>query len=342
MFALKLLMQSLGSQNIDCRQDGAALDPALGRASYIFNPTIAGIEQRRRDPDRRRQSAPRGAGAQRPHPQALARRRSAGRRHRRGRRPDLRLRASRRRSGLADAIWPTATATSSRCCRRPKQPLIIVGQGALSRADGAAVLGLAAQARAGGRRGQRRLERLCRPAHGGRARRRPRPRLRAGRGRQRRRRHAAAATLDVLFLLGADEIDMAAPAAPSSSISARMATPARTAPTSSCRAPPTPRSPAPTSTPRAACRWPTAPASRRARRARTGRSCARCPTCSASRCRSTRWRSCARKLYAAHPASRAHRCRSRRPTRPMSAGSRRVGGELGKDAVPHRRSRTST
>ena len=45
MYALKLLMASLGSKNIDCRQDGAALDPSLGRASYIFNPTIAGIEQ---------------------------------------------------------------------------------------------------------------------------------------------------------------------------------------------------------------------------------------------------------------------------------------------------------
>ena len=45
MFALKLLMQSLGSPNVDCRQDGAALDPSLGRASYIFNPTIEGIEQ---------------------------------------------------------------------------------------------------------------------------------------------------------------------------------------------------------------------------------------------------------------------------------------------------------
>jgi NADH-quinone oxidoreductase subunit G len=44
MYALKLLMASLGSQNIDCRQDGAALDPSLGRASYIFNPTIEGIE----------------------------------------------------------------------------------------------------------------------------------------------------------------------------------------------------------------------------------------------------------------------------------------------------------
>src|SRR5690606_36987733 len=44
MFALKSLMASLASANIDCRQDGAALDPAHGRASYIFNPSIDGIE----------------------------------------------------------------------------------------------------------------------------------------------------------------------------------------------------------------------------------------------------------------------------------------------------------
>ncbi|HXV28858.1 MAG TPA: NADH-quinone oxidoreductase subunit NuoG, partial [Sinorhizobium sp.] len=44
MYALKELVSSLGSQSIDCRQDGAALDPSLGRASYIFNPTIQGIE----------------------------------------------------------------------------------------------------------------------------------------------------------------------------------------------------------------------------------------------------------------------------------------------------------
>jgi NADH-quinone oxidoreductase subunit G len=44
MYALKRLMTSLGSANIDCRQDGTALNPALGRASYIFNPTIEGIE----------------------------------------------------------------------------------------------------------------------------------------------------------------------------------------------------------------------------------------------------------------------------------------------------------
>jgi NADH-quinone oxidoreductase subunit G len=44
IYALKLLMQSLGVANIDCRQDGTALSPACGRASYLFNPTIAGIE----------------------------------------------------------------------------------------------------------------------------------------------------------------------------------------------------------------------------------------------------------------------------------------------------------
>ncbi len=44
MYALKELISSLGSKNIDCRQDGAALDPAFGRSSYLFNPTIQGIE----------------------------------------------------------------------------------------------------------------------------------------------------------------------------------------------------------------------------------------------------------------------------------------------------------
>jgi len=45
MFALKDLMTRLGSPNIDCRQDGSALDPAWGRASYLFNATIAGIDK---------------------------------------------------------------------------------------------------------------------------------------------------------------------------------------------------------------------------------------------------------------------------------------------------------
>jgi NADH-quinone oxidoreductase subunit G len=45
MFALKDLLGRLGCGNIDCRQDGGKLDPRLGRASYLFNSTIQGIER---------------------------------------------------------------------------------------------------------------------------------------------------------------------------------------------------------------------------------------------------------------------------------------------------------
>ena len=45
MFALKSLMTSLGVTSIDGRQDGSALHPRHGRASYILNPTVAGLEQ---------------------------------------------------------------------------------------------------------------------------------------------------------------------------------------------------------------------------------------------------------------------------------------------------------
>ena len=44
MLALRDLMATLGSQNLDCRQDGAALD-ASRRDFYLFNTTIAGIEE---------------------------------------------------------------------------------------------------------------------------------------------------------------------------------------------------------------------------------------------------------------------------------------------------------
>jgi NADH-quinone oxidoreductase subunit G len=45
MFALKSLIEKIGSPNLDCRQDGTKLDPKFGRASYLFNSTIAGIEE---------------------------------------------------------------------------------------------------------------------------------------------------------------------------------------------------------------------------------------------------------------------------------------------------------
>ncbi|MCG6206927.1 NADH-quinone oxidoreductase subunit NuoG [Rhodopseudomonas sp. HC1] len=44
MFALKQLLAQLGSSNL-AAESVAAFNPKAGRASYIFNPTIAGIEQ---------------------------------------------------------------------------------------------------------------------------------------------------------------------------------------------------------------------------------------------------------------------------------------------------------
>ncbi|MEO0411299.1 MAG: NADH-quinone oxidoreductase subunit NuoG [Pseudomonadota bacterium] len=44
MFAMKALMTALGSEQTECRLDGAALDPGA-RANYVFNSTIAGIEE---------------------------------------------------------------------------------------------------------------------------------------------------------------------------------------------------------------------------------------------------------------------------------------------------------
>ncbi len=45
MFALKDLLVRLGSANFDCRQDGTTLDPKWGRASYLFNAGIPGIDE---------------------------------------------------------------------------------------------------------------------------------------------------------------------------------------------------------------------------------------------------------------------------------------------------------
>ncbi len=42
--ALKDLMGAIGTPHLDCRQDGAAIDAGAGRAGYLFNSGIAGIE----------------------------------------------------------------------------------------------------------------------------------------------------------------------------------------------------------------------------------------------------------------------------------------------------------
>ena len=163
----------------------------------------------RRAAHRRRQSAPRGCGAQCPHPQALARRQLPDRADRRAGRPHLSVRLSGRRTGDAGRGRGRARRLrrSSEEGRAAADP---ARQGALARPDGAAVAALAAKAAlelgavAEGWNGFSVLHTAA--ARG----RRARYRLRAG-GRRARCASdmAAAGALDVLFLLGADEIDIA-------------------------------------------------------------------------------------------------------------------------------------
>jgi NADH-quinone oxidoreductase subunit G len=205
MYALKLLMQSLASPNMDCRQDGAALDPALGRASYIFNPTIEGIEQA---------DAVLIIGSN-PRFEASVLNARIRKRWRIGNLPvgvigevgDLRYDYEMLGAG-PESLKELAGGKGKffSVLKNAKRPLIIVGQGALARADGTAVLGLAAKlalsvdavsaewngfavlhtaaARVGG------LDIGFVPGEGG--------------------KNAAemASAMEVLFLLGADEIDM--------------------------------------------------------------------------------------------------------------------------------------
>ncbi len=157
------------------------------------------------------------------------------------------------------ASWPRASTRSRRRCKSAQRPLVIVGSGVAARADGAALLGLAARIALGAVDGK--------DAAGW----NPFNVL-----------HTAAsrvAGLDLGFVPGEGGLDVAGqlaaparasstcctcsaptrsrcrpPANPSSSTRAITATAAPIAPTSSCPAPPTPRRASPTSTPRAARR----------------------------------------------------------------------------------------
>jgi NADH-quinone oxidoreductase subunit G len=144
MYALKLLMAALGSKNIDCRQDGAALDPSLGRGSYIFNSTIEGIE----DAD-----AILIIGAN-PRFEASVLNTRIRKRYRAGPLPigvigdvgDLRYEYEQLGAG-PETLKDMADGNGKffQSLKKAAKPLVIVGQGALSRTDGAAVLGQAAK-----------------------------------------------------------------------------------------------------------------------------------------------------------------------------------------------------
>ncbi|MGB6119335.1 MAG: NADH-quinone oxidoreductase subunit NuoG [Mesorhizobium sp.] len=143
MYALKGLMTALGSQNIDCRQDGAALDPKNGRASYLFNPTIEGIESA---------DALLIIGAN-PRFEASVLNARIRKRWRAGKFPigvvgdvgDLRYDYEQLGAG-ADTLKELVAGNGKfiKDFRKAERPMIIVGQGALARTDGAAILSLAA------------------------------------------------------------------------------------------------------------------------------------------------------------------------------------------------------
>ena len=146
MFALQMLMGSLGTPNLDCRQDGAKLDPAMGRGSYLFNATVEGIE---------RADALLIVGSNPRHESPVLNARIR-KRWLKGKFPIGVI------GEQADLTYPTTYLGAgpetlgdlpkefADVLAKAERPLVIVGQGALARADGAAILATAAKIAGGG------------------------------------------------------------------------------------------------------------------------------------------------------------------------------------------------
>ena len=144
LFALKTLMASLGVSHIDARQDGTKLDPSLGRASYVFNATIAGIEEADAilliGTDPRREAAVLNARIRKRWRSGPVRIGVIGEAS------DLNYDVERLGAGGETlAALANGSHAFAQVLKDAKKPLIIVGQGALTRADGAAVLSMAAK-----------------------------------------------------------------------------------------------------------------------------------------------------------------------------------------------------
>jgi NADH-quinone oxidoreductase subunit G len=143
MYALKDLMGRLGAKNIDARQDDAALDPAWGRASYLFNATIAGIE---------RADALLIVGSN-PRREAAVLNARIRKRWRAGQFPigligekaDLTYHYDYLGAG-AESLANLAKSKFADALKAAERPLILIGAGALARKDGAAIASLAAKA----------------------------------------------------------------------------------------------------------------------------------------------------------------------------------------------------
>ncbi|CUW40652.1 NADH-quinone oxidoreductase subunit G [Magnetospirillum sp. XM-1] len=141
MVAYKDLLAALGSQAIDCRQDGAKLDASV-RASYLFNSTAAGIEEADA-------LLIVGSNPRKENPVLNARIRKRWQKGgfkvaRIGHKGDLTYKYEHLGD---DASILKAVAEGSHpffeVLKNAKKPALIVGQGALSRKDGAVILGLA-------------------------------------------------------------------------------------------------------------------------------------------------------------------------------------------------------
>ena len=143
MAALKGLMAGLGSPNIDCRQDGAKLEAGT-RAGYLFNTTIAGIE----DADA---CLIVGSNPRREAPiiNARLRKRSGSGGFRVGivgENADLTYRTEHLGAG-PQTMKEIADGTHLFCevLTSAERPMLILGQGALARTDGAAIMSVACQ-----------------------------------------------------------------------------------------------------------------------------------------------------------------------------------------------------
>jgi len=149
-FALKDLMTRLGVSNLDCRQDGAAIEPKRGRGTYLFNATIAGIEKADAllivGSNPRREAAVLNARIRKRwrlgnFPIGLV-----------GQRADLTYAYDYLGAGpetLSDVV--AGNNSFGVTLKKAEHPLVIVGQSVLARPDAAAVTALAAQAALGGK-----------------------------------------------------------------------------------------------------------------------------------------------------------------------------------------------
>ncbi len=144
MFALRDLMDAMGAASIDCRQDGSRLGETGGRAGYLFNSTISGVDQA---------DAILLVGSNPRHEAAVLNARI--RRHWRatglpvgvvGAKSELNYDHTYLGAG-PDTLKELVAGRNefAETLKNAERPMIIIGMGALARSDGNAVLALAAQ-----------------------------------------------------------------------------------------------------------------------------------------------------------------------------------------------------